>query len=87
MAFPSLGGFEWDEGNRFKNWLKHNVSINECEEIFSNEPLIILPDTQHSGSEKRILALGKTNQGRKLTIVFTIRKKFLRVISGRNQNR
>jgi len=35
-------GFEWDEGNKDKNWIKHKVSNSECEEIFFNQPLIAL---------------------------------------------
>jgi uncharacterized DUF497 family protein len=30
-------GFEWDEGNSTKNWLKHGITISECEEVFMNE--------------------------------------------------
>jgi len=39
-------------------------------------------------NEKRYLALGSTNSGRCLTIVFTIRKKnLIRVISARDMSR
>ncbi len=80
-------GFQWDEGNIDKNLLKHQVQNWECEQIFFNEPLIMLDDPKHSLSEKRWAAFGQTNAGRLLTIIFTKREKLLRVISARDMNR
>ena len=80
-------GFEWDKDNIEKNWLKHKVSPVECEQIFFNEPLIILDDPKHSISEKRFAAFGCTDARRLLAIVFTKRGKLLRVISARDMNR
>jgi uncharacterized DUF497 family protein len=80
-------GFQWDEGNIDKNLLKHQVQNWECEQIFFNEPLIILDDPKHSLSEKRWAAFGQTDAGRLLTIIFTKREKLLRVISARDMNR
>jgi uncharacterized DUF497 family protein len=82
-----LDGFEWDDGNRDKSRLKHNVSNKECEEVFSNEPLIILEDHKHSEIEQRYAAYGVTNDGRKLHVVFTLRKTKYRVISARDMHR
>lgn len=80
-------GFEWDQGNVEKNWLKHKVSPAECEQVFFNQPLIILGDPKHSISEKRFAAFGCTDEGRLLVVIFTKRGKLLRVISARNMNR
>ena len=80
-------GFQWDEANINKNLLKHNVENWECEQIFFNEPLIILDDPTHSLSEKRWAAFGKTDTDRLLTVIFTRRGKLLRVISARDMNR
>ena len=80
-------GFQWDEGNIDKNLLKHQVQNWECEQIFFNEPLIILDDPKHSLSEKRWAAFGQTDAGRLLAIIFTKREKLLRVISARDMNR
>lgn len=82
-----LEGFEWDENNRNKNWLRHKVTNDECEEVFYNEPLYIFSDHKHSVKEKRLVAYGITDQKRKLTIVFTIRKNKIRVISARDQSK
>lgn len=83
----SIGGFDWDEGNQVKNWHKHSVSIPECEEVFFNQPLLIMSDNSHSQSEIRHHALGRTNADRKLFLVFTIRNKLIRIISARNMSR
>jgi len=77
-------GFEWDNYNFYKNWSKHKVSTNECEEIFFNQPLIITDDLEHSASERRFYSLGTTDRGRKLFIAFTVRKNLVRVISARD---
>ena len=80
-------GFEWDRGNIEKNWRKHKVSPVECEQIFFNQPLIILDDLKHSISEKRFAAFGCTDAERLLAVVFTKRGRLLRVISARDVNR
>jgi hypothetical protein len=63
--------FDWDDANRHKNWQKHRVSWWECEELFFNQPLYTLPDLSHSQREERFYALGTTNAGRLLFVVFT----------------
>lgn len=87
IDFTDIEGFEWDEGNEVKNYLKHNVSNLECEEIFKNKPLIINFDRSHSTIyEKRFQTLGKTSQERLLFLTFTIRNKKIRVISARDMS-
>ena len=80
-------GFAWGKGNSLKNWLKHGVTKGEAEEVFFNEPLLLFEDEKHSEQEFRILAFGKTNAGRRLVVVFTVRQDLIRVISARNMNR
>ncbi|MBI9021453.1 MAG: BrnT family toxin [Verrucomicrobia bacterium] len=86
-GFSQIDGFEWDEGNRDKNRQKHKVSTGECEEIFFNQPLIILDDPAHSKNETRYAAYGVTNEGRTLMVYFTVRKTKYRVISARDMHR
>lgn len=85
--FSKIVGFEWDDGNREKNWLRHAVTVAECEEIFFNQPLLVTTDDKHSQKEPRLYALGKTNAGRRLFISFTLRGSLLRVISARDMSR
>lgn len=80
-------GFQWDDGNAEKNWDKHKVSRNECEQVFFNLPLIINDDNKHSMNEKRWYILGQTDSSRQLFIVFTVRKNLIRIISARNMNK
>lgn len=80
-------GFEWDEGNAEKNWDLHRVTRGECEQVFFNRPLVVAPDAKHSQGEPRYAALGTTDAGRRLTVVFTMRGSLLRVISARDMSR
>lgn len=79
--------FEWDDGNITKNEKKHKVNFLECEEVFFNKPLLLLEDGKHLQLEQRYIALGKTNRDRKLFLVFTVRGKFIRVISARDMSK
>ena len=79
--------FQWDEGNAGKNWLRHRVSPFECEQIFFNLPPVALEDRKYSQEEERYYALGKTDIGRLLFIVFMIREKDIRIISARDMNK
>lgn len=80
-------GFDWDEGNGEKNWERHRVSDGESEEIFFNDPLVASADLRHSQSEVRYFALGRTDAGRLLFVVFTIRKNLIRLISARDMTK
>jgi uncharacterized DUF497 family protein len=79
-------GFQWDEGNLDKNLIKHGVENWECEQIFFNEPLIIVEDLKHSHMEDRWAVFGKTNMDRKLTVIMTLRGTLIRVISARDMS-
>ncbi len=86
MDIYSIDGFEWDEGNIDKNWIKHQVSNSECEEIFFNLPLLLADDKKHSEHEKRYYVLGQTNANRWLFVAFAIRENRIRVISARDMS-
>lgn len=85
--FPEFFGFDWDMGNIDKNRLKHHVEAYEAEQVFFNDPLIVIPDQRHSVSESRFAGFGKTNDARKLVVIFTQRIKMVRVISVRDMNK
>ena len=80
-------GFDWDDGNRGKNWTKHRVADDETEEVFFNDPLVSGFDSRHSQSEPRYFVLGRTDAGRFIFVCFAIRKKLIRVISARDMTR
>lgn len=77
-------GFQWDEGNRQKNWIRHRVSTGECEEVFFHRPFVVGEDAEHSDAERRYFALGRTAAGRQLFVVYTYRGELVRVISARD---
>ena len=83
-----IAGFDWDDGNARKNE-KHGVTQSEAEEVFFNQPLLLLEDSRHGGQEARFHALGKTLEGRTLHITFTLRADgtLIRVISARDMHR
>lgn len=80
-------GFDWDKGNKEKNWEKHQVDYTECEQVFFNKPLLIGEDAGHSSQEQRYYVLGQSDIGRTLFLVFTVRDKKIRIISARDQSR
>ena len=87
IELNDLDGFEWDESNREKNWIAHQVSMGECEEVFFNLPLLLQSDPAHSQTEARNYVLGQTNAGRRLFIAFTVRNNKIRVISARDMSK
>ena len=82
-----VSDFEWDKGNKNKNFSKHQVADEECEEVFFDQNKKILKDTQHSAKEERYIMIGQTKKQRPLFIIFTLRKDKLRIISARDLKR
>ena len=89
IDWTRVTGFEWDAGNARKNVEKHHVSQAEAEQVFFNQPLLILEDCKHSQDEPRFHALGKTDCSRLLHVTFTLRSlnSLIRVISARDMHR
>jgi len=87
MKFDESTEFQWDEGNKEKNWLKHQVIMSECEEIFFDDQKIALKDVLHSEKEKRLIIFGKTKKDRLLFVVYTKRITKIRIISARDADK
>lgn len=87
MVLPEPIAFEWDKGNIDKSLTKHDVTNREAEEVCTNRPIFLFEDEKHSAVEKKFMAWGTTNQGRKLAVIFTIRKDKVRIISARNMHK
>jgi uncharacterized protein len=89
IDLSGIEGFDWDEGNSRKSAEKHDVSQAEAEQIFFNDPLLIVEDARHSVLEVRLHALGRTDAGRSLHVSFTLRGdgRLIRVISARTMHR
>jgi uncharacterized protein len=69
--------FEWDDEN-IEHIARHKVEIDEAEAVFDNRPSILR--TQ----EDRYLAIGQTDEGRYLAIVFARKPGRTRVITARD---
>ena len=88
IRFPDPLQFEWDEGNKEKNWLKHQVKQTEAEEVFFDRHKKLAKDVLHTTTAgARYILLGKTKGKRLLFVVFTIRNGYIRVISARDANK
>jgi uncharacterized protein len=89
IDWTRIEGFDWDDGNARKNADKHDASQTEAEQVFFNEPLLLVEDARHSDREPRFHALGRTDFGRLLHITFTLRARasLIRVISARPMSR
>jgi uncharacterized protein len=81
----TVDGFDWDAGNRAK-CAKHGVSPAEIEALFQGR-LFSGCDEKHSQGEERQWGIGKTETGRWIFLVFTIRdragQKLIRPITAR----
>jgi uncharacterized protein len=89
IDWSRVEGFEWDEGNARKSDDKHGVGQAEAEQVFFNEPLLVVEDPGHSLHEPRFHALGRTDEDRLLHVTFTLRGAAtrIRVISARDMSR
>ena len=85
--FKDTTEFEWDKGNHNKNWIRHEVTNNECENVFFDSRKFIFKDRLHSKNEERFRILGKTIENRLLLLVFTKRGRKIRVISARDASK
>ena len=80
-------GFDWDDGNAPKVRQRHDSEPGECEQAFISEPLLVFADPAYSQHEERWRALGATLAGRRVYLVFTIRRGVLiRVLAVRDMN-
>jgi uncharacterized DUF497 family protein len=87
LDLEQITGFQWDIGNAEKN-TKHGVDRFEAEQVFFNDPLLLLADIKHSQIEKRFHVLGITDSNRFLHLSFTLRDdgQLIRVISAREMS-
>ena len=85
IRLPKPIAFEWDDGNRDKNWIKHGISNTDAEACFFDRHKRLAKDKKHtSRREARYILLGQTQQGHVLFIAFTIREQKVRIISARD---
>ena len=79
--------FEWDSGNRTKNWTRHGVTARECEEVFLGGALPVGVQVAPPANESRYAVVGETKAQKRLFVVFTLRGRRIRIISARLMTR
>lgn len=73
------------EGDREKaesNLKKHGVSFHEGASVLL-DPLALVREDPDSEGEQRLAALGMSNAGRLLVVIYTMRDDTIRIISAR----
>ena len=78
-----MSGFEWHPVKAASNLKKHKVSFEEASTAFKDARRIEASDQWHSDDEQRYLGIGRSIQGRILSIYYTFRAKKIRIISAR----
>lgn len=86
VNFDQIEGFEWDAGNLTKSVQRHGITPDEAEEIFFRAPWV-MDDTRPEDPEPRFAAIGRSERGRVLRILFTARRHHIRPISCRPASR
>ncbi len=74
--------FEYDPRKARSNWEKHGVSFADAESVFF-DPLGIHDIDPDLTSEDRFIAMGMSNSGLLLVVVYTMRDEVVRLISAR----
>ena len=75
--------FEWNPSKAASNLDKHGVSFQEAKTVFDNPLAAVFDDEAHSIGEIREIIIGYSQYNQLLTISFTNRTDFIRIISDR----
>ena len=76
--------FQWDQGNSTKSLAKHGVPTEEVESIFTLKLAVpIGRQVSPEVDEERLCVVGPSQEGRMLSVVFTLRDGRVRPISAR----
>ncbi len=84
MTWPAE--FEWDEEKAASNLAKHKISFETATAAFADPAALHLDATRREDGENREKLVGMI-EGRRFTVVFTLRDEVARMISARRANR
>jgi hypothetical protein len=79
--------FEWHPVKAASNLNKHKVTFEEASTVFRDKLRIEARDQWHSDDEQRYLGIGRSIQGRVLSVCYTFRGEIVRIISARAAER
>ena len=77
--------YEWDVQKAEANFQKHGISFADAVHVFEDEYALTIED--ENPGEIRYIILGMDAKGRILVVVYTYRKKTIRVITARKETR
>jgi uncharacterized protein len=77
--------FEWDEAKAEGNLRKHGVGFEAARIVFQDAFAIERNDTRRDYGEERFVITGMV-KGRPLTVVYTERGDYIRIISARRSS-
>lgn len=80
----NIDGIIWLRAVIDKLAFKHHVEIHEVEELFAGKPKFRFVEKGERKSEDVYLALGQTDAGRYLTVLFIHKKKEALILSARD---
>ncbi len=75
--------FEWDPDKSDSNLRKHGITFLVARQVFGDPERKYKDSFRASDSEPRGLVIGKIDDGRMFTVVFTMRSEVIRIISAR----
>jgi len=79
--------FEWHREKATSNLKKHNVSFEEAATALL-DPMALAQEDRTADHEQRWVLVGKSDQGRLLTVIYTLRSdEQVRLISARKATR
>ncbi len=73
-------GFDWERGNPSKVEAR-GFTVADVERAFLNGRGTFIPDREQSGGEARYWLIGLTDDGRHVTVPFTVRGDLVRPIT------
>lgn len=76
-----IKGYLWREDVVDKLWWKHQVTIEEVQEVFANRPRVERMEKGYQKGEDVYVAFGQTNAGRYLTVIFIYKLDYRALIS------
>ena len=80
LGMDNLIGFDWDAGNARKGEVR-GFSMADIERAFLNGRGTVFPDLHHSEGETRSWLIGVTDDGRHITVPFTVRGDLIRPVT------
>lgn len=79
--------FEWDERKSAENLRKHRVAFSDAATVLSSDDRAITLFEEAPNGEERCITIGCDALGRTLVVVYTVRGRYVRVISARRANK